>query len=192
MSIFSKLFGGRRPPEDETSAILGRHLDGDFTAFPMAETQASPEQVATIGRKYGVSYPDDFIAHVCGRFPGIYVEVKETIWPRPKLYDVGPFWRFLYAFHTYTSAPESEDWMRLDIAAETFQNDTGLAAAPILRIVGDADLYCVDPNGAIVRFDHETNELEPVNMSFWQVFEHEAAELRARKDQMTDNPDGIT
>jgi hypothetical protein len=51
-------------------------------------------------------------------------------------------------------------------------------------VVGDANLYCVDPNGVIVRFDHETNELEPVSMNFWQVLEHEISELRARKDQL--------
>jgi hypothetical protein len=185
MGIFAKLMGQRRPPEDETSAIFGRHLDGDFTAFPMADTPTSADQIASIGRKFGVSFPPEFVAHVCGRFPGVYVEVKESVWPRPKAFDVGPFWTFLYALHTYTSAPESDDWMRLDFAAETFQRDTGLSAAPVLRVVGDANLYCVDPNGAIVRFDHETNELEPVSMNFWQVLEHEISELRARKDQLT-------
>jgi hypothetical protein len=149
----------------------------------MAETPTSAEQVTKIGQKYGVSYPDEFVAHICGRFPGLYVEAKEAVWPRPKVYGVGAFWTFLYAFHTYTSNPESEDWMRLDVAAETFQSDTGLSAAPVLRIVGDANLYCVDPSGAIVRFDHETNDVEPVGMNFWQVLEHETSELRARKDK---------
>jgi hypothetical protein len=123
------------------------------------------------------------VAHVCGRFPGLFVEAKERVWPRPEEYDVGPFWTFLYGFHTYTSAPESSDWMRLDMAAKIFQADSGLAAAPVLRVVGDADLYCVDGKGDIVRFDHETNELKPVKMTFWQVLEHETSELRKRKDQ---------
>lgn len=181
--MLAKLKNWLRPPADQTSAILGRHLDGDFTVFPMADTETSAAQLAAIGRKYRVTYPPEFVAHVCGRFPGLYVEVKKEVWPRPEAYDVGPFWTFLYALHTYTSAPESDDWMRLDAAAESFQSDTGLAAAPILRIVGDANRYCVDGVGAIVRFNHETNELEPVNMNFWQVLEHETAELRARKDR---------
>jgi hypothetical protein len=182
MSLLDKLLGRRRPP-DETSAILGRHLDGDFQVFPMAETPTSPEQIARIGTKYGVQYPIELVAHVCGRFPGLYVEVKESVWPRPKEFDVAEFWSFLYAFHTYTSAPESDDWMRLDVAAESFQAETSLAAAPVLRVVGDANLYCVDAQGAMVRFDHETNALEPVSMNFWQVLEHEASDLRERKDR---------
>lgn len=132
MGIFAKLFGsGSRPPEDETSAIFGRHLDGDFTAFPMADTPTSAEQIANIGRKYGVSYPPEFVAHVCGRFPGVYVEVKESIWPRPKAFDVGPFWTFLYALHTYTSAPESEDWMRLGPCCESSETPTSIASTRV-------------------------------------------------------------
>lgn len=181
--MFSKLTSWLRPLPDETSAILGRHLDSDFIVFPMADTATSPRQLAAIGIQYGVKYPPEFVAHVCGTFPGLYVEVKEELWPRPEAYDVGPFWSFLYAFHTYTSAPAGDDWMRLDAAAQSFQRDTGHRVAPILRIVGNANLYCVNADGAIVRFDHETDELEPVAMDFWRLLEHETSELRARKDQ---------
>ena len=183
--MFSKLTGWLRPQSDETTAILGRHLDGDFKVFPMADTATAPRQLEAIGSRYGVRYPAEFVAHVCGRFPGLYVEVKEEVWPRPEAYDVGPFWSFLYAFHTYTSAPESDDWMRLDIAAQRFQSDTGIPAAPILRVVGDANVYCVDAAGAIVRFDHETNQVDHVKMNFWQLLERETAELRSRKDRKT-------
>ena len=70
---------------DLTEAILRKHLDGDFRVFPLAENQASPEQIESIGKRYGVVYPPEFIAHVTGRFPGAYVEVKEEVWPRPFL-----------------------------------------------------------------------------------------------------------
>jgi hypothetical protein len=71
--------------------------------------------------------------------------------------------------------------MRLDAAAESFQKDTGLVAAPILKVVGDADVFCADAEGRLVQFRHETNELEPVPLNFWQLFEREITELHARK-----------
>jgi hypothetical protein len=182
MGLLNRLFGTGNPTKDLTEAILGRHLDGDFIVFPMAESRQSIAQVKAVGRRLGITYPPEFLAHVSGRFPGIYVEAKEEIWPRPKLYDVGPFWSFLYALHTFTSAAESESWMRLDTAAESFRK-TGLGAAPVLQIVGDADLYCVDPEGRLVQFKHETNELEPVELTFWQLFEREVSELRKRKNR---------
>jgi hypothetical protein len=166
---------------DQTEAILGRHLDLDFRVFPMAEKQATPPDIQAIGQRFGVSYPSQFVAHVCGKFPGIYVEVKEEIWPRPKAYDVGPFWSFLYALHTYTPSAQSDDWMRLDKAAESFRTETNVLAAPILRVVGDADLYCVDAKGDICQWQHETNELVAVDLDFWALFEREIAELFERK-----------
>jgi len=181
MGLLDRLMGRKGKPEDRTEAILGKYLDDDFIVFPMAEECARPEQVEEVGRRYGIPYPKEFIAHVCGRFPGMYVEVKETVWPRPKLNDVGPFWSFLSGVHTYTPVPGSEPWMRLADAAGSFQEQTGLKAAPVLRIVGDRDLYCVDSGGVLVRFRHEESELEPVKSSFWEILDLEIRELSARK-----------
>ena len=186
MTFFRKVFGGGSSsdlPSDQTEAILSKYFDSDLKVFPMAERKTSLAQVEAIGEKYGVKYPVEFVTHVCGRFPGIYAEVKEAIWPRPKPLDVGPFWSFLYAFHTFTPAAESEAWMQLSVAAESFQEKTGLTAAPVLKVVGDADVYCVNPKGQLVQFDHEVGDIKPINLSFWELFEKEAAELVAQGAQ---------
>ena len=107
-------------------------------------------------------------------------ELKEG--PRPRPYDVGPFWTVLYAVHTYTSAADSEPWMRLD-AAEEFQERTALIAAPVLRVVGDADLYCVDAEGSIVQHRHEEGALEPVGLGYWGLLDRELGALRERKER---------
>ena len=73
--------------------------------------------------------------------------------------------------------------VNIDDAATTLQTESGLLAAPVLRVVGDADLYCVNPEGQLVQYRHETNELEPVGLTFWELFEREIAELRGRKDK---------
>lgn len=183
MGVLGRLFGSKPPPlpEDRTVDILKRHVDPDFTVFPLAETAVTLRQIQEIGARFGVRYPPEFCAHVLGAFPGMFLEVKENVWPRPKPLDVGRFWTFLYAIHTYTSAPASVDWMRLDHAAEQFQQMSGLTAAPILQIVGDRDVYCVDAAGSIMRYEHDRNRLSPVQMDFWGVLDHEVAELRARK-----------
>jgi hypothetical protein len=186
MGFLGKLMGRRGPLEDRTEAILRKYLDGEFRVSPMAEGNARAEQVDEVGRRYGVSYPTDFTAHVCGRFPGMYVEVKESVWPRPKENDVGPLWSFLYALHTYTPVPTSEPWMRLADAAESFQKQTGLHAAPVLKRVGDRDLYFVDSQGALVRFRHEESTLEPVKLNFWELLDLEVRELAERKARKKD------
>lgn len=186
MSIRSlfKGFGGRKLPQDRTEEILASYFDGDFTVFPLAQTPVTSAQFETLEQRFGVKYPPEFIAHVLGWFPAIYVEVKEKLWPRPKAGDVGPFWSFLYAFHTYTSAPESEPWMKLETAAESFRNrQLAMPVAPILRIEGDADVYCTTPDGRIVQYRHETDELDPFDGDFWQLLEQEMRGLHERKER---------
>ncbi|HKU13597.1 MAG TPA: hypothetical protein VJQ52_04325 [Steroidobacteraceae bacterium] len=56
-----------------------------------------------------------------------------------------------------------------------------LHVGPILRIVGDADVFCATSSGSIVRFQHETDELEPFDGDFWQLLETEVRELYERK-----------
>ena len=87
-------------PEDQTEAILDAHLDRDFRVFPLAEARAVAAEVGSIAARLGVRYPREFVSHVCGRIPGLCVEVKEEVWPRPAAYDTGPFWSFLYALHS--------------------------------------------------------------------------------------------
>ena len=166
---------------DRTEEILAKHLDHDFIVFPMAEPEDSVQDLPALGEKHSVVFPAEFVAHVRGRFPGIYVEVKEAVWPRPKPYDVGPFWSFLYGLHTFTPSAHSEDWMRLDYAAEEFQESTGHKCAPILKVVGDANVYCVDASGSILQYDHELNELTPQSIDFWTLFEREIEALKQRK-----------
>src|SRR4051794_27315272 len=116
MGMLNRLFGGS-DTQDQTEAILARHLDRDFTVSPMAATKQTRQQLQELSSKLAITYPPEFIAHVCGAFPGIFVEVKEAIWPRSKEYDIGPFWSFLYAVHTFTPATDSEPWMRLEHVA---------------------------------------------------------------------------
>jgi hypothetical protein len=169
--------------KDRTGDILTKYLDEDFIVFPMAENISDPGELRALGEFLGVSYPEEFIAHACGEFPGIYVEAKEEVWPRGELYDVGPFWSFLYGLHTFSASASSEPWMRLATAAESFQADSGHRAAPILRIVGDADVYCVDSTGDILRYNFEENLVQPVNHDFWTIFEKELAALVKRKNR---------
>ena len=181
MRSLRRFFGKEVVPNDRTTEILERHLDGDFTVFPMAEETARQSDLDRIAKQCSVNFPPEFIGHVCGRFPGLYVEVKEEIWPRAKEFAVGPFWSFLYGLHTFTPCSDSADWMRLDFVTREFQHATGLRCAPILQIIGDANVYCVVESSAIARYDHETNELSPETVDFWAVLEREIAELKSRK-----------
>ena len=168
---------------DETELILDRHLDGDFYCAAAHADAPTEQELIEVASRYGCRLPPEFLAHSCGPLSGIYVEVKENVWPRPKAYDVGPFWSFLYAVFVYGLAPEIPDWMNIDLAAAEFLSSTGQSRVPCLKIVGDADIYVFDSDGKISQWRHETDEFDPYAGSFFDLLEQEVGQLRQRKDQ---------
>jgi hypothetical protein len=174
--------------EDKTLEILGKYLDKDFTVMPLARDKATITDIEYIENLFQIKFPDEYTAHLLAEDAevlaerGLYIEAKEEIWPRPKQYGVGPSWSFLYGLHTFTPSKESEDWMRLEFAGKQFSEKTGIKAVPILNIIGDANVYCINEKGKIVRYDHEKNKLEEANMNFWELLEKEIGALKERKE----------
>ncbi len=155
----------------------------------MSPRQVSMDDIDKLQRKLEIKLPKEYVFHLLGEGAeilserGLFIEVKEEIWERPKLYDIGEAWSFLYGIHTYTANEDAEDWMQLSYVAKEFLEETGIKAVPILKVIGDADVYCSNETGNIVKYNHEENILEKVNMTFWEVFEKELKELKERKDK---------
>ena len=175
MGLFSK---------DITREILERHIDDDFSLFACGDNAPTKSEISGIGDKYRCKLPVDFRIQATSDLGGIYIEAKETVWPRAKEFDVAPFWTFLYGLFVYGYGDEVPEWMNIDLAARDFQDGTGQVAIPFLKIIGDADVYCFDESGQVVRWNHEINELEATGHSFASVFEEELAELVKRKEKM--------
>jgi hypothetical protein len=173
------MFGTR----DKTEAILDRHLDKDFFCAAAHDDAPSKRQLEDLAQRFGCRLPKDFLAHSTGNLGGLYVEVKESVWPRPKEFDVGPFWSFLYAVFVFGLSADIPDWMNIELAAEEFKNTTGHSRVPCLKVVGDADLYVFDATGTISQWRHETNEFETFDGSFFELLDREIGELRNRKDR---------
>lgn len=168
--------------KDQTDEILRRHLDRDFNCVAGLDDAPTKHQLREVARKYGCKLPKDFVAHSTGKLGSIYIEVKEELWPRPKAYDVGPFWSFLYAIFVYGLSPKAPQWMNLDLAAAEFLEATGHSLIPCLKRVSDPDIYLFDTRGEIVRWSHEGDELRPFDGSFFKLLDLELGELRERKN----------
>jgi len=169
--------------KDKTQEILDKYLDADFSCFACGEDAPSEKELTELGKELGLQFPDEFIAHSTSKLGGIYIEVKEAIWPETKLYDVGPFWSFLRGLWVYGFGSAIPDWMNFAQAAKTFRQETGLQEVPFLKIIGDADVYCFAASGNIVRWNHELGEFDAINKSFFQLFEEEVRALKQRKER---------
>jgi len=163
--------------------VLSKHIDKDFKIFPAGNDAPKEQTFSEFEDQIGFPLPDDFRMFSCSWLGGVYIEVKEEVWPRHKEYAVGPYWSFLYGMFVYALSPKAPDWMSIEGKIPWFREHTGTNYVPFLKLIGVADIYCFDEAGDVRRWDHETGEAPLQNKTFFEVFSYEVAELKGRKEQ---------
>ncbi|HYW71753.1 MAG TPA: SMI1/KNR4 family protein [Pyrinomonadaceae bacterium] len=160
-----------------------------FEVFACQGHEPSDKDVRTFEGEVGFSLPDEFREFTKSSLGGLYMAVRESLWPRPQEYAVGPFWSFLYGLMVYGMAEDIPDFLDVRIQYREFltfresESDT-TPLVPFLKVIGDPDIYCFDRTGQIVRWQHEEpDELKPVELTFSQLLMREIQELEDRKER---------
>jgi len=155
-----------------------------YAIFAQQGSEPTLQDVNDFEREVAFSFPEEFRAFAVHPLGGLYVEVKEALWPRPKAYDVGPFWTFLYGFRVYSLSRAAPDWLQMRAAWTQMQANGTAEFVPFLKVMGDADPYCFTRDGGIVILRHETPEKpEPVSLGFSGVVMAEIHALEERKNR---------
>jgi hypothetical protein len=82
-------------PKDQTEEIINLIWNPDVYYLVTAGKSApSKKELKELASHYRVTLPNEYLAHACGYWGGLYLEVREQFWPRHKAGDVGPFWSF--------------------------------------------------------------------------------------------------
>jgi len=168
--------------KDRTKDIIDSIWDGDYYLVAAREDAPSKAYLKEYASKNGFKFPKEFLAHASNFYGGLYLEVKEDIWPRAKEFDVGPFWSFLYGIFTYAFNDDAPDWMKADLARQEF-DEMGHNVIPLLKVIGDADVYCLNQQSEIVKWDHELDEFEKFEGNFFDLLSYEIKELAERKER---------
>src|SRR5829696_308066 len=74
---------------------------GCYSVFACQGNEPTENDVCAFEREIGFRLPDDFREFTKSSLGGLYIEVREELWPRAKLYDVAPFWTFLYGIKVF-------------------------------------------------------------------------------------------
>jgi hypothetical protein len=159
--------------------VLARDIDtSQFALFAGACTEAD---IARFEERSGFALPADFREFSKSFLGGLYLEAREELWPRAKAGDVGPFWSFLYAIKVFGFADGVPDWLDIRVQHDAFRADGAPDLVPFLALEGDADRYCFDAAGQVIRWRHEEPAVrEVVDGTFSDVFLREVAELEDR------------
>jgi hypothetical protein len=169
--------------KSEFDAILEKCIDQDFSLFACGKDAPSESALQEFEQEIGFRLPEDFRAFSMSPLGGIYIDVKEQVWPRAQAGAIGPFWSFLYGMFVFGFAKDIPEWMDIHIHTRQFRQETKTALVPFLTVLSDADVYCFDEKGTVRRWNHELSEAEPVQKTFSEVFAYEVERLRQRKDR---------
>lgn len=147
--------------------------------------EPSEQDIKNFEIQYGINLPSDFREFTMSPLGGLYMEVREEIWPRAKPYDIGPFWSFCRGIIVYGIANGIPDF--LDIRKKTKElHDEGFTDyIPFLSIIGNGDeIFCFNKNNKIVLLDHyTTGEATLIEGTFSDCLLEQIAKLEERKNK---------
>jgi hypothetical protein len=165
-------------------------LDDDFALYCSAHAPPSEEEIAALETRLGITLPEGYKAFLAS-FGGVYLEVKEHAWPRPKLFQIGPSWTFLYGLMVLGIGSDTPDFLDIERVGASFAEENGewlpFRLVPVFRWVGSADFVCLDQDGALYEWFHDSpSEPEQLDETFLQMVAREVSSLAENKARILD------
>lgn len=163
-----------------------RNYDKDtYQVVACMGNEPDEADVAAFEQSAGIRLPSEFRTFMMSPLGGLYMNVREEIWPQAKQYDIGPFWSFCRGLIVYGIAREIPAF--LDIREKTKAlRELGFGSyIPFLSVIGNGDeIFCFDPDWNIVLLDYyATGETSPVAGSFSDCLLDQIAQLEERKNR---------
>lgn len=88
---------------EEVHNYFHNHDKQTYQVIACMGNEPSEQGIKAFEKEYNTNLPADFREFTMSPLGGLYMEVREDIWPEAKLYDVGPFWSFCRGIIVYES-----------------------------------------------------------------------------------------
>lgn len=116
--------------------------------------EPSEQDIEDFEKLYQINLPDDFREFTMSPLGGLYMEVREELWPRAKAFDVAPFWTFCRGIKVYGIANGIPDFLDIRLKTKELHELGFVDYIPFLSIIGDGDvIFCFNNNNYIVALD---------------------------------------
>jgi hypothetical protein len=155
-----------------------------FEVVACQGNEPTEADVAAFEAVVGFRLPPEFRAFTMSPLGGLYMAVRKELWPRPQAFQVGPAWSFAFGLKVFGIAADIPEWLDIRVQYQEFREEGFPELVPFLQIECDADRYCFDAEGRIIKWDHEQHEVrEPLAQSFSELLLEEIRELESRRDR---------
>lgn len=147
--------------------------------------EPSRQDIKVFEDQYNIKLPVDFREFTMSPLGGLYMEVREEIWPRAKMYEVGPFWSFCRGIIVYGIAEEIPEFLDIRVKTKELHDEGFTDFIPFLSVIGNGDeIFCFDRENKIVLLDHyTTGEAVPFEGTFPDCLMQQIEELEERKNR---------
>lgn len=155
--------------------------------------EPSEQDIKNFEHQYNITLPADFREFTMSPLGGLYMEVREEIWPQAKPYDIGPFWSFCRGIIVYGIAKEIPEFLDIRVKTKELHDEGFTGFIPFLSIIGNGDeIFCFDKDNKIVLLDYyAAGEATPVNGTFSDCFMKQIEELEERKNMKMRGEDNM-
>lgn len=171
-------------PLDDVYEYFRSYDRASFAVFACKGNEPSEQDIIAFEKVIGFRLPEEFREFTMSGLGGLYMEVREELWPRAKEFEVGPFWSFLYGIAVFGISKEIPDWLDIREQHREFREWGITDLVPFLRVMDDSNRYCFDRAGRIIHWDHELQEKrEEVPLTFSELLMREIHELEQRKER---------
>lgn len=155
--------------------------------------EPSERDIKKFEKQYKINLPAEFREFTMSSLGGLYMNVREEIWPRAKQYDIGPFWSFCRGIIVYGIAKGIPDFLDIREKTKELHEEGFTEYIPFMSIIGNGDeIFCFDKDNNIVLLDYyETGEVTQIGGTFSDCLMNQIEELEERKNRKVRGEDKI-
>jgi hypothetical protein len=169
-------------------ALLRCVVDKKTFNFIAAQSgRPSEPVVAAFEQTIGFRLPQDYRTFAMSGFGCLFVEVNESVWPRPNEGAIVPAWHLKCALYVYGLSADVPDFMDIRKQFAGFSKG-GRRIVPFLRLEGSLDHYCFSPEGGIVLWRSDTRDTQAVDLTFTALLLKEITTLQERAQKIQNEP----
>ena len=113
--------------------------------------EPSEQDIRDFEDQYNIKLPAEFREFTMSPLGGLYMEVREELWPRAKAFDVGPFWSFCRGIIVYGIADGIPEFLDIRVKTKELRQEGFEGLIPFLSVIGNGDeIFCFDKNNIFV------------------------------------------
>ena len=153
-----------------------------YQVFACGDDTPSEQDIEAFECEFNVELPKDFKEFTMSPLGGLYMEVREEIWPTAREYEVAPFWEFCRGIMVYGISSEVPKYLDLRLNTKAFHENGLSDYIPFFSVIGDGEqIFCFDRDGNIFVFDGY--EVHAVEGDFESFILDQIDELEERKSE---------